>query len=129
MKSLLDTSSVVDHLRGVKPIDEPVVSEGVGISVITYLELIYGVYKSRNFKKNLSIVCDLIENMNIEIVGIDLHVSNEYGKNKALLENEGKTIDDFDLIIGCAAKVYNLKLVTRNSKHFERIKGLIIEKN
>ena len=35
--------------------------------------------------------------------------------------------EDFDLLIGCAAKAKGLTIVTHNVKHFEHIEGLDIE--
>lgn len=36
-------------------------------------------------------------------------------------------IEDFDLLIGCAAKAAGLTMVTHNKKHFSHIEGTIIE--
>jgi tRNA(fMet)-specific endonuclease VapC len=41
--------------------------------------------------------------------------------------NAGQKIEDFDLLIGCAAKARGLTMVTHNVKHFEHIEGLTIE--
>ena len=43
------------------------------------------------------------------------------------LKNSGKPIEDFDLLIGCAAKAAGLTVVTHNVKHFSHIEGLDIE--
>ena len=45
MKYLLDTSIVVDHLRGRKKLNEKIVSPNTAISIITLGELLYGEYK------------------------------------------------------------------------------------
>ena len=47
-----------------------------------------------------------------------------FGKLKASLVNQGKTLDDADLFIAACALVNNLVLVTNNETHFKRIKGL-----
>ena len=51
----------------------------------------------------------------------------EFARQKAPLRREGKLIDDFDLLIGCTAKVSQCVLVTENLKHLERGEGLGIE--
>ena len=41
--------------------------------------------------------------------------------------NYEKNIEDFDLLIGCAAKAAGLTVVTHNVKHFSHIEDLDIE--
>lgn len=48
----------------------------------------------------------------------------DYVQIKAKLEDEGKRLDEFDLLIAATAKISNLKLLTQNKKHFQRIPGL-----
>ena len=36
-------------------------------------------------------------------------------------------VDDFDLLIGASAIAHDMVLVTNNSKHFERMTGIVIE--
>lgn len=43
------------------------------------------------------------------------------------LKKAGNPIEDFDLLIGCAAKAAGLTMVTHNTKHFNHIEGLDIE--
>lgn len=50
-----------------------------------------------------------------------------YAKEKSRLRKKGRIVDDFDLLIGATAIFNNLTLVTRNSKHFERLNGIDIE--
>ncbi|VVA44581.1 Ribonuclease VapC10 (fragment) [Candidatus Roizmanbacteria bacterium] len=42
MKYLVDTDVLIDHLRGKKKLDPTLLKDGVGISIITYGELLYG---------------------------------------------------------------------------------------
>lgn len=50
-----------------------------------------------------------------------------FGDIKAELKRKGTLIDDFDILIGCAAIVSNLTMVTDNVKHLERLPGIVIE--
>ena len=52
---------------------------------------------------------------------------DRYAKEKSRLRKEGSLIDDFDLLIGCAALSRDLIMVTDNEKHFARIQHLRIE--
>ena len=54
-------------------------------------------------------------------------VSEAFGRVKAVLEREGRPIDDFDLAIAAHAIAHNATLITSNLSHFERITGLAIE--
>lgn len=47
-----------------------------------------------------------------------------YAKEKARLRKSGIGIDDFDLLIGVTAVTNNLVMVTNNTGHFQRIKGI-----
>lgn len=50
-----------------------------------------------------------------------------FAQERVRLWNEGRRIEDFDLLIGCAAKVRELTMVTHNVRHFEHIDGITIE--
>ena len=50
-----------------------------------------------------------------------------YANEKARLRKSGKTIDDFDLLIGVSAVANKLILITNNESHFDRINGIEIE--
>ena len=50
-----------------------------------------------------------------------------YGEVKALLEERGLRLDDFDLLIGATALEAGMKLVTNNTRHLARIPGLDLE--
>ena len=48
-------------------------------------------------------------------------------QEKLRLQSLGTPIEDYDLFIGCTAKVLGLTMVTDNVQHLSRIKGLNIE--
>ena len=50
-----------------------------------------------------------------------------YAKEKARLRKAGMVIDDFDLLIGSTAIAHKITLVTNNSAHFKRLKGIEME--
>lgn len=126
MKYLLDTDVVIDHIKGKRIIRHEISEGGMGISIITYGELLYGAEKSQQKEKSFSIIIDFIKIVSIEIFDLDKEIMAEYAFVKANLETAGQRLDNFDLLIGASAKQHKLTLVTRNIKHFERIKGLKI---
>jgi predicted nucleic acid-binding protein len=124
MKYLLDTSVIIDHLRGKKALVPDYLGAGSIISVITQAELFYGAYKSERPKHNLSKIKQMFADLKIEIQPLEEEVLDEYGQLKARLEKKGRRLDEFDLLIASTALSLNLTLVTRNTKHFSRIPRL-----
>lgn len=62
----------------------------------------------------------------IEVLPI-LPCLSVYGKEKAKLKTQGTPIGDLDLFIGSTAIVYDMVMVTRNLREFERIEAIRIE--
>ena len=50
-----------------------------------------------------------------------------YAREKVRLQNMGKMISDFDLLIGCTGIANDLIVVTENTLEFERILNIKIE--
>jgi tRNA(fMet)-specific endonuclease VapC len=50
-----------------------------------------------------------------------------YAQEKSRLRKAGIRIDDFDLLIGVTSVINNLIMVTNNTAHFQRIKGIVLE--
>lgn len=126
MTYLADTNILVDYIRGKGMIEPDILKKGIGISIITYGELLYGAEKSVNREKSMIIIEDCIETFSIQIVNLDEDIMSEYAGLKATLEISGMKLHEFDLLIAATAKKYKLTLLTRNTKHFGRIKDLKI---
>ena len=103
---LLDTSTCIFLLRGKRS------------------ELVFGAYYSDQIEENLRQVEEFVSEMKIVTFDETLHI---FAQERAKLWKAGKKIEDFDLLIGCAAKAKDLTIVTHNRKHFEHIEGLRIE--
>ncbi|MEA2041873.1 MAG: type II toxin-antitoxin system VapC family toxin [Bacteroidota bacterium] len=124
---LLDTNICIHYFKGqfgLKERIEKIGFENFAISEITLAELIYGAEKSQQTEKNMKVVENFAEN--IEILPI-LGSLKIYGKEKARLKSIGKIIGDLDLFIGSTAIVNDMIMVTRNIREFERINGISIE--
>ena len=98
--------------------------ENCAISEITLAELVFGAEKSNNPKKNHQLIESFIYQLTLLPIFEAIPI---YGKEKVRLQNLGKMISDFDLLIGCTAIENDLIMVTENIKEFERIKGIKIE--
>jgi len=124
MRYLLDTSVIVNHLRGKKPIKIDFLENGSAVSIITQAELFYGAYKSSNSLTNLKKLKAMFLDLGIEIITLTQEIIEQYGKIKADLEKQGKKLDEFDLLIAATAIERNLILVSNNLSHFKRISSL-----
>ena len=91
---------------------------------MTVAELLYGAYKSAKTEANIQILNNLFKRINIVPFSESIEV---FAKEKVRLNQIGKPLEDFDLLIGAAAVSRGLTLVTDNVKHFDRISGITIE--
>jgi len=125
MKFLLDTDTCIFGLRGRVSVRDHLAEAGpeeTAISVITLAELRYGAACSAHPETNHQAVDDFVSALTV--LGVDSEVARAFGDIKAQLRQEGKLIEDLDLIIGATARVYETTLVTNNADHFGRIPGL-----
>jgi tRNA(fMet)-specific endonuclease VapC len=127
MKYLLDTNTVSFAIRGTGDVGDMILKnspENLAVSSITEAELWYGV-KKRKSKKLEKLVHDFLTPIKvIEFTSTDALI---FGKLFADLEQKGITIGMADTMIASAAISNNLILVTDNTKHFKRVKGLNLE--
>jgi tRNA(fMet)-specific endonuclease VapC len=125
---LLDTNTVSFALRGRAP---RVVSrlsklkrERVGISVVTAMELRYGV--ARNPTAAIRVAVEtLIETM--VVVPLAPSIAGAYGAVRAGLERAGTPIGALDTIIAAHAIDLDAILITNNLREFGRVPGLTCE--
>jgi tRNA(fMet)-specific endonuclease VapC len=94
------------------------------VADVTVMELRFGAYKSENKEKNLRIVDNFISKVKVVPFADTI---DAFCQEKLRLQSLGTPIEDYDLFIGCAAKVAGLTMVTDNVQHLSRIDGLEIE--
>ncbi len=121
---ILDTNIIVDHIRRKRVINIEFLKAGAAVSIITLAELLYGAEKSDNPTSSHELIDKTFSLLKLDIVNLNEQIVREFGNLKAYLEIKGQRLEDFDLLIGATAKVNGLTLVTRNLKHFKRIKDL-----
>lgn len=124
---LLDTSICVFLLRGKRSVEErlnEIDEDECYITDAVVAELLFGAYYSDWVEDNLRQVEKFVGEMKV----IPFHETvHTFAKERTALWKAGKKIDDFDLLIGSAAKAKGLVVVTHNRKHFEHIEGISIE--
>lgn len=129
MKLMLDTniciyiikrqpSSVLDRLVALP-------TEEVGISAITAAELRYGASKSDQPERNHQALDEFL--YPFEVALYDEPAAKTYGTIRSALEKRGRPIGPMDLLIAAHAMSLDVRLVTNNTKEFQRVDGLEIE--
>lgn len=98
--------------------------ENCFISEITVAELKYGIENSKTIETMRPIVEAFIPKFGIIPIYNALDV---YAKEKARMRKAGQLIDDFDILIGATAIANEMTMVTNNTNHFDRIKGISID--
>ena len=124
---MVETDWAIYWLRGRKPIMESIRKlheQGLGLSIISLAELYTGMFRS----DNISIAKEGLEDFLsfVTILNVDEDICQIFGEENARLRKEGQIIEDFDLMIASTCLYHNLKLLTNNRRHFERIEGLHI---
>lgn len=124
---LIDTNTCIYYIKGkfeLKKKFEDADPDNCFISEITLAELMFGVENSEKKEKNQKTLDNFVTG--VKIVPI-FHSLDLYAKEKARLRKAGTPIDDFDLLIGVTSVTHNLTMVTNNTNHFNRIKGIALE--
>jgi tRNA(fMet)-specific endonuclease VapC len=124
VRYLVDTDWVIHYLNGHREIVARVqdLSPDIALSVISLAELYEGVFYSRDPQKSEEALQDFLHG--IELVGIDDEITRVFGRERGRLRAAGKTVGDFDLLIGATALRHGLTVLTNNRRHFELIEKL-----
>ena len=124
---VLDTDFLIDLMHGqaqaVRLLEELLdAPDPVGISAITVMQLYHGVSRAAVPAAET----DRIEKALKGIATYDLTrgIAAEAGRVDGELVARGEGIDPADVIIGSTALQRNEPVVTRNTRHFSRMKGL-----
>lgn len=96
--------------------------DDVCISSITLAELEYGVAKSAFPEKNKLALIQFIAPLNV--LSFDDMAAVAYGGMRAQLEKRGDIVGSLDMLIAAHAISRKLRLVTNNSREFDRIEAL-----
>ena len=124
---MLDTDSVSYALRGKGNVGEKIVAHRPSelcVSAITVAELRYGA--ARRHSSRLHEIIDAFTD-NIAVMPFDDACATTFGTIAGDLAARGLPIGDFDVLIAAHASTIDATLVTNNTKHFERVRGLRLE--
>lgn len=127
---VLDSDILIGFLRN---IDEAVgkITEFINNQIlicttsINAAELYFGANLSGKKDENLKSVENLLSKL--EIFPFTANSGKIYGDIRANLQREGEMINELDIFIAAIVKENNMKLITKNVRHFEKINNLKIE--
>lgn len=132
MSHLLDTNSVIDHLRRgpASNVTARLVAAPPGsvyLCSVVLAELYYGAVRSSAARQaaNLTLVAQL--RRQFVSLPFDELAAEEYGKVRAHLATVGTPIGPNDLMIAAIALVNRMTLVTHNTAEFSRVPGLSLD--
>ena len=114
-------------MRGKFEMNRKIALAGIGncyLSEITVAELYYGAENSDNPKKTMRETEEFISLFHVVPISKSLHT---FGREKAYLTSIGRKIENFDMSIGATALQHKMVMVTDNTDHLGRIRGIEIE--
>ena len=126
--SMLDTDILSEFLRGnskvIAKVDEHLKEYGyINLSIITYYEILNGLLYM-DARKQLVKFEEFVE-LN-KVIPLTLKMAKTAAVIQADLRKKGTEIGYTDTLIAGIAMTSELQLVTNNTDHFKRIKGLDI---
>lgn len=127
MKYLVDTDIVSYLMKGRSSKLNMMVSQNAdefAISSITYHELWRGLMETKSESTEL-LLTDFLKSVNV--ISFEQSDARESGRIYAELKSQGKPIGYNDTLIAGQALANQLVLVTNNTKHFSKVKGLQLE--
>lgn len=128
----LDTNAVIAAINArvprVRSRLEQALAErvAVGIPIIAWFELRYGVAKSARVERNLAALAAFLA-LDVAIWPFDVEDAAEAGDIRAALERAGTPIGPYDILIAAQARRRNAMLATANEREFARVPGLRVE--
>ena len=127
VKFLVDTDHLIDHLKD-RPeavaLLERHADDGLAVSIITVGELYEGAFNSEDPEHQLQVTRDALIGYNI--LGITDSIAEIFAQQRSRLRRQGQLISDLDLLIASTAIAHDLTLMTRNTRHFDRIARLTL---
>jgi tRNA(fMet)-specific endonuclease VapC len=99
--------------------------ERITTTPINASELFKGAYLSERIDDSLKAVRGILDRL--KLLEFTFRAAEYYGEIYSELKERGELIGDMDILVASIALASNEKLITKNIKHFSRIRGLEIE--
>ncbi|MCC6454396.1 MAG: type II toxin-antitoxin system VapC family toxin [Caldilineaceae bacterium] len=124
---MIDTDWLIDYLKGkatAGQLLDQLVREGIAISLITYGEILEGIYYGREPKRQEQIFRAFLQAT--PILPLMESSMERFAHIRGGLRAQGQLIGDADILIAAIALDHDLTLVTQNVSHFRRIPNLTL---
>ncbi|CAN5685305.1 hypothetical protein BH24CHL1_BH24CHL1_08850 [soil metagenome] len=125
MTYLLDSDWMSNYLaqrRSAVAFIDPLVPDGLAISIITFTKVYEGIYFGRRPEHFEAVFLQFLEG--VVVLELSQPVARLCARLRGSLRRTGQLIAFPDLLIAATALHRDLTLVTRNRQHFERIPNL-----
>lgn len=129
MKFLLDTNVLSDFARGEPAVMARLRQEAppqLAVSVITEMEVVYGLARNPNLAPRLREATRMLLNT-ISILPFEREDARVAAQLRASLKSQGAPMGAYDLLLVACALRRGLKIVTHNAREFIRVGGLGLE--
>ena len=124
---MLDADTVSYALRGQGHVAARLLEHQpseVCISAITLAELNFGAHAKRSEKIRRAIRTFVKD---VAVVPFDEAAADRFGVAAAALSRRGQPIGVYDTLVAAQALSMALTIVTNNTRHFSRVRGLTVE--
>jgi tRNA(fMet)-specific endonuclease VapC len=125
VRHLVDSDWLIDASGGIpralRLIDQ-LSADGLGVSIVSVGEVYEGAFSLPDPASALSAYQRFLDDFAILL--LTEPIMFVFGRIRSRLRRQGQLIPDMDLLIAATAIHYDLTLVTRNRRHFERIPEL-----
>lgn len=125
MTYLCDSDWVIDFLKGrteATALFGQLYDGGMAMSIMTFAEVYEGIYYGRDQMKHDAGFRALCRAM--RVLGVNRSIARRYARIRGDLRARGLLIPQPDTLIAATALHYDLILVTRNLRDFQRIPNL-----
>jgi len=126
LKYFLDANAVIavqkNNLRVLEKVRFQGAEDIVTSSIVMH-ELYFGAFKSDRTERNL----DELAKLRFRVIDFDRKDAHFAGNIRSDLRRLGTPIGPYDTLIAGQALARDLTLVTRNTREFARVEGLLVE--
>ncbi len=128
MSFRLDTNILTAHLRRPAGLSHRFIQHSGRLytSTVSLAELYDWANSRRDPTPTRAAIQSLLK-YEVALIPFDADCAEECGRLRFDLRRQGITVDKMDLLIGATVLVYDLTLVTHNTRHFQSIPNLRLE--